>query len=122
VEIDPVRIGKLDRRITIQRRTVTQDNAGEPVESWADLSARRPASIAPLTGSERLVGENIIAKEQVEFRTRWSTVIADLSPLDRIIYPSSDSPDDSHIYDIIQASEIGRREMMLIIAIREADV
>jgi SPP1 family predicted phage head-tail adaptor len=122
VEVNPVRIGKLDRRITIQRRTVTQDNSGEPTETWTTLSLRRPASIAPLTGSERLIGETIVAKEQVEFRTRWSTAIADLSPLDRIIYPSSDSPDDSHIYDIIQASEIGRREMMLIIAIREADL
>src|SRR4030095_3505574 len=117
-----MRYGRLDRRITIQRRSVAQDNSGEPIESWTNLSARRAASVAPLTGSERLVGENIVAKEQVEFRTRWSTVIADLSPLDRIIYPSSDSPEDSYVYDIIQASEVGRREMMLIIAVREADV
>jgi SPP1 family predicted phage head-tail adaptor len=114
--------GKLDRRITIQRRTVTQDNAGEPIETWTDLSVRRPASVAPLTGSERLVGENIIAKEQVQFRIRWSTVVADLSPLDRIIYPSSDSPNESHIYDIIQASEVGRREEIMIMAVRDADV
>lgn len=30
--------GKLNRRITIQSRTTTQDGAGQPVETWSDVA------------------------------------------------------------------------------------
>lgn len=115
-----MRGGALDTRITIQRTTTSYDNAGEPVESWSDL-ALRWASVRPMTGSERLVGENIVTKEQVEFRIRWDQSIADLSPLDRIILPSTaNPPSDLDIYNIIQASMIGRNEGFLILAYRYA--
>ena len=32
-----MKAGKLDRRITIQQRTTTQDNSGRPATVWADL-------------------------------------------------------------------------------------
>ena len=117
-----MRAGTIDRIVTVQRRTITESNSGEPVETWADL-VERWASIKPLTGTERLAGENLVAKEQVEFRLRWETAIADLSPDDRIVYPrSTDSPPsaptDKDIYNIVQASEVGRREAMLVLAYR----
>lgn len=114
-----MRAGKLDRKITIQRKTTGSSGSGEPIETWSELSTRW-ASIKPLTGTERLVGENLVAKEQVEFRTRWAEVIADLSPQDRVIYPPTASPTDLQIYNIVQASEVGRKEAMLILAYRYA--
>lgn len=114
-----MRAGKIDRKITIQRKTSNESNSGEVIETWTDLSTRW-ASIAPLVGTERLIGENLIAKEQVQFRTRWADVIADLSPQDRIIYPPTTSPTDKEIYNIIQASEIGRKDEFLILAYRYA--
>lgn len=114
-----MRAGTIDRKITIQRKTSDTSNSGEPIETWSDLSTRW-ASIRPLTGTERLSGENLVAKEQVEFRTRWSAAIADLSPLDRIIYPPTASPTDLQIYNIVQASELGRKEAMLVLAYRYA--
>lgn len=114
-----MRAGKIDVRITIQRKTTETSNSGEPVETWSDLSTRW-ASIEPLTGTERLVGENLVAKEQVRFETRYADAIADLSPLDRIIYPVTVTPSDIEIYNIVQASEVGRKEKFLILAYRYA--
>lgn len=116
-----MRAGKLDRRIIIQRRTTSQSNSGEVIESWSTLS-ERPASIAPVEGDERFTGEQLVATEQVEIITRWAQVLADLSPLDRVVYPSTASPvGDSQTYDILQASEIGRREGIRIIAFRRPE-
>lgn len=110
-------IGNIDRMVTVQRKTVSESNSGEPVEAWTDLSSRW-ASIKPMTGTERLVGENLVAKEQVEFRLRWAEAIADLSPMDRIIFPRTASPTDLEIYNIVQASEVKRREEFLVLAYR----
>jgi head-tail adaptor len=88
--------------------------------------SRRPASIAPVQGDERSSAAQWIAKEQVEFRIRWSLSVADVSPLDRIVYPaqSADSPDlpvARSIFDIMAVHEIGRREGLQILAARSAD-
>lgn len=112
-----MRTGRLDKRIIIQRKTVTQDNSGEPIETWDDL-ATRWATVTPLTGTERLGGEALVAKEQVQFRIRWDESLVDLSPLDRIIFPIVDSPTDFEMYNIVQASPVGRREGFLILAYR----
>jgi len=112
-----MRIGDLDQMVTVQRKTVSESNSGEPIETWSDLSSRW-ARVKPMTGTERLSGENLVAKEQVEFRLRWAEVIDDLSPVDRIIYPRTASPTDREIYNIVQASQVGRREAVLVLAYR----
>lgn len=122
-----MRAGRLDRRIDIQRKTVTQDNAGQEVETWAALVSRRAASVGPLRGEERFSSEQFIAKEQVEFRVRYSQSIADLNPLDRVIYPALEGsppldPSNSQIYDVMAVHEIGRREGLIIRAARRAEV
>lgn len=33
-----MRAGRLNRRITLQSRTTTQDAAGQPVETWSDVA------------------------------------------------------------------------------------
>jgi head-tail adaptor len=121
-----MRAGRLDRQITIQRRTLTYSDSGEPQESWAPVVSRRSASVAPLQGDERSSAAQWIAKEQVEFRIRWSASVSDISPLDRVVYPtqSADSPDvpvTRAIFDIMAVHEIGRREGLQILAARSAD-
>jgi head-tail adaptor len=121
-----MRTGLLDTKITIQRKTVTQTEAGDEVESWATLAADRWASLEPLRGSERFAGEQIQSSEQVEFRIRWSLDVATLSPLDRIVVPVTaaiDSPSlQSTVYDILAVGEIQRRREFRIIAARRPDV
>jgi hypothetical protein len=80
-----------------------------------------------VNGDERFSAPQLVAKVQVEFQVRWSSDIADLSPLDRIVFPTV--PDTSpptpipngSIHDIADVAEIGRREGFKIIALRHAD-
>ena len=120
-----MRAGKLDRRIDLQRSTSTASASGEPVETWSDIVTNIPASIAPLSGEERFTGPQIVATDQVEFRVRYSLAVASLSPLDRVVYPARNTaspPDEVSIYDVLQATEIGRREGIRILAARRPDV
>jgi head-tail adaptor len=78
----------LDRLISIERKTITQDAAGQEVEAWEAIDASRPAVVLPVRGEERFVSQQFIARQQTEFRVRWSSNVADLTPLDRIIYPA----------------------------------
>lgn len=123
-----MRAGRLDRSITIQRKSVTTSDSGEPTETWSTLVGRRAAGYRPLKAEERFTGEQLVGQEQVEFRIRWSADVAGLSQLDRIVYPalSEDSPEDEPetraIYDVLAVSEIGRREGLAIIAQRRSDV
>jgi head-tail adaptor len=122
-----MRAGRLDRLITIQRKTVTSTDSGDVVETWNTLIDRRHAGYRPLKGEERFTGEQVIGTEQVEFRIRYSANVADLSQRDRIVHPalSEDSPEDvpeeRNIHDILAVNEIGRREGLLIITQRRAD-
>jgi head-tail adaptor len=123
-----MRAGKLDRRITIQRHTITHSPTGAPIATWHVLALRRPASVAPVAGAERYTGEQQIGHEQVEFQIHWSAEVAALSPKDRIVYPALteasplEEPPLRSIYDVLAVHEIGRNEGLQIITMRRADV
>lgn len=116
-----MRAGRLDRRITIQRKESEPSDSGEPIDTWETL-ATVWASMSPVRGDERFDAPQLIAGEQIEFRVRWSSILAGLNALDRIIYPTQNHPHISHIHDILAVHEIGRREGLQIIAWRRADV
>lgn len=122
-----MRSGNLDRLIDIQRKAVSQSESGEPIEAWANVVARRAAQYRPLRGDERFSDPQIVARGMVEFRVRYSSSIADISPLDRVIYPAMNdespppAPDATRVHDIVAVQEIGRREGLQIIARRRMD-
>ena len=109
-----MRAGRLDRMITIQRKTETKSDSGEPVESWTNVVLRRPATVVAVRGGEDFNNPAYAAKEMKQFWIRRSADVDDVSPLDRIIYPalSAASPtDDPHvrnIYNILAVHEAGR--------------
>lgn len=121
-----MRAGKLDRLIDIQRGAETQSPSGASVFTWSNLVARWPAGLErrrdPIETAQNL---QVMASDQVEFRIRYSSEVADLSPLDRIIYPAltppATDPEPRDIYNIISVSEIGRREGLRIVAWCHAD-
>lgn len=122
-----MRAGRLDRLITIQRKTDTQDEWGQPIPAWVDVKHREPASRTPLEGAERFGGDQWVASQQVEFIIRWHAAVASLHPQDRIIDPAPDSsnvqaPTFTEIYEIMAVDEIGRREGLRIKAARRPDV
>jgi SPP1 family predicted phage head-tail adaptor len=122
-----VRYGRLDRKITIQRKAVAFADDGSEVEAWTDLAANRWASVSPVSGDERFSVPEIAANQQTEFLIRWSSTVEGLTPKDRIIYPvvPATSPEtpvpDTSIYDIAAVHEVGRRKALRIIAVRRTD-
>jgi head-tail adaptor len=115
------RAGDLDIRIAIQRKGTSYNSSGEPVETWTTLATRWSA-LRPLTGTEINASEQWVAREQTEFTIRWDESIEGVSPLDRIICPSSDvseSPLSARsIYDVIAVHDVGRHDEMKITGAR----
>ncbi len=116
-----MRAGPLDQRIALQRKTASLSSSGEPSESWSTI-AERWAAVDPVAGDERNAAQQWIAREQTKFTIRWSLALDDLSPLDVVIYPSSDAanspPPSRSSYDIIAVEQQGRNEKMVILAAR----
>lgn len=47
------KIGRLDKRVTIQRRSATKDSYGQEIDSWTTI-AQVWAQVKPLGGRERM--------------------------------------------------------------------
>lgn len=122
-----MRYGRLDRRVSIQRKTTTQSGSGHPVETWSTL-ANVSAYAEPLGGDERFAAPQVAALEQVEFGVRWRSSLANLTPKDRIVYPELEdaSPAPSiagrAVYDVLDVQEVGRRRELRIKAARRPDL
>lgn len=123
-----MRAGRLDRLVTIQKKTVTLSDSGAEIETWTTVAARHPASIwIPQTGDEPFSQPQLVALEKVEWLIRYSSMAAALTPLDRIVYPAlsdaspEDIPNESKIYDIVAMHEFGRREGLRIVTVRRPD-
>ena len=108
-----VAAGALDRRITIQRKTVTQDDYGQEVETWADF-AEVWAAQKPMRGNERFAVQQLLGTGVMTFQIRYRP---DLAPSveDRIEY-------DGRSWDITDVRELGRRESWEIDAKARTDV
>lgn len=123
-----MRAGRLGKLVTIQRKSSTYSDSGEPIETWATLALRRPASYKAVRGDEKFAADQIVAREQVEFGIRYSADIADLNTKDRIIYPAlqADSPapdpETGRVFDILAVHEVGSGEGFTVTAARRADV
>lgn len=104
----PVQIGRLDRRITIQTPTETQDSYGEPVITWSDLTTVW-ASVTPSSSQtgEQFEADQVHAQRASVFRIRFNRNVTEKH---RIVY-------DSDNYDILQIVEGGRREWQDITAV-----
>lgn len=106
--------GRLDRRITIQHKTVAQNGLGEEVETWADLvtvfSSWRRAS-----ARETLAAAEVAAAVTDVFEIRYSIDVAGVNPGDhRLVY-------ETRTYNIIEVAEIDRRVGLRISAAARAD-
>lgn len=105
--------GKLDRRISIERASTYQDETGQEVARWAPV-ATVWASWRRASARETLAAAEVSAEVTDVFEIRWSNLVAELDPKDRVIY-------DGRTYDIAAVTEIGRREGLRIAAAARAD-
>jgi SPP1 family predicted phage head-tail adaptor len=94
-----MRAGGLDRRVTLQRFTVTTDDYGEEIQTWNDL-ATVFAEVRQQSGREFIAAAQVQADRLVVFFIRW---FAGLTVLDRVSYAGT-------LHDIVEVREIGRRD------------
>lgn len=104
--------GRMDRRIVIQAKSITEDGFGGVVDGWTDLTAIW-AEYQPGTGGERRVAA---AQEQAQmpavFNVRWSDVTKAIRPqTHRISFEGS-------TWDIESITEATRRKGLSIVARR----
>ena len=114
-----MRYGRLDRRVTIQRRSSAVTSSGQPVDTWSAIASRW-ASVSPVRGSEGFSVPQVVAKEQVEIGIRWTSATADIHPGDRLVFPAG-ATGQTAVYDVLAVHEVGRREGHKIIAERRPD-
>ncbi|WEJ14222.1 phage head closure protein [Sinorhizobium prairiense] len=92
-------IGKLDRRISIERETETVKPSGSVAKAWATV-ATVWAEIVQQTASEFLTGFGEAENGTMIFRVRW---IPGLTTADRVTYAGK-------VYDLKEITELGRRD------------
>ena len=94
-----MRAGRLDRRLTIQSRTLARNARGDESASWSN-TATVWASRRDVSGREFFSSSEIRADISTVFRIRHRDGV---SVLDRVI-------EDGLTYDIVHIARIGRRE------------
>lgn len=77
--------GRLNRRVTVERRTTADDGYGNTVSDvWAAVIENEPAEIRPLRGGEGVEAAKIEARGLVEITVRHSSRTVQITPGDRI--------------------------------------
>lgn len=99
------RAGRRDRLVVIERKTVTQDAIGHPVESWATQYSVW-CEFLPSSGREILENGRIQNAETARFVTDF---YSDVTTADRINVSSK-------YWNIANIRELGRGEAMEILA------
>lgn len=102
---DAVNAQSMDRRIRIERQTVTRDAYGGETFTYA-LRAEVSASVFHVRGREAFTGQQVTSAADVEFRLRWRP---DVEQTDRIVF-------DGQAYDIVYIAEQGRRRQLRLLA------
>lgn len=105
--------GKLDRRIVLQRATVTTDAFNQPVSTWATL-ATVWASATPISDGERARAGEVFSNINMRFQIRYSSVVALVDTRDRVVF-------DGRVYDLVGVKELGRREALELTAAARAE-
>ena len=93
----------MDRRIGIERATLTTNAYGERVETWGALATVWADVTYRVGGSESIQSEQIFSEQRVNFTIRYSNTLSNLKTSDRVTY-------NNEIYQIEGVQEIGRNE------------
>ena len=95
--------GKLNRRIVIQVRTLTADDMGGRVMTWADHATVSAEQVVQ-RGQESPVADADRTQDNRQFRIRWRAIASDTH---RILYQSK-------FFDIRNISEEGVKTTLLL--------
>lgn len=100
--------GRMDRKIELQRATVTRNGIGDTVKLWATY-ATVPASLKVQPAGERVNGDKREGDNKAMFTIRY---ISGVLTSDRLLYEAVN-------YDIINVREVGRRHLLEVEARRQ---
>lgn len=100
-----MRAGSLDRRVTIQARTLTSDAQGQQIETWSDVATVWGRRL-DLRGREFIAAETKQGEATCTFEVRYRS---DVTVLNRLVC-------EGRTYDIVHVAEIGRRQALQIVA------
>ena len=97
-----INIGRLDRKIVIESETFSNNSIGEYVAAWSVFHTAF-ASVAKVSGSERVEADQITATNKVRFKIRFFDGINESM---RVLYNGA-------YYDIIEIQELDREGLFL---------
>jgi SPP1 family predicted phage head-tail adaptor len=106
-----MRSGRLRHRLRFERATETQNQFGEPVQTWAEIKTVWGA-VEPLRGAERQRANQTQADEDVRLVARYSSELATLNPKDRCVAVGK-------VYDIKSVLNIDERNREFNVMARE---
>jgi SPP1 family predicted phage head-tail adaptor len=96
-----MRIGLLDRRVTIQSLSTVLDGAGQEVETWGAV-ATVWMRVRPFRGGERFTAQQVVGKAVTTFEARYRS---DVTIKNRLLW-------DGKTWDIADIRQLGRKERM----------
>lgn len=109
-----MRSGDMRRRATLQRATVTPNELNSQIETWITLAvvwcAKRDVS-----AGEAMRAQETGAKLSTRFRIRYSAVVADLNPRDRVVFEGEE-------FNITGVRESKRDRWLEIDCVSRADI
>ena len=108
---------RLDRRLTIERKTVTEDAFGGQVETWAPVAGLEnlPCDFEHIRDMQRWRAAELQVDVTGWFKIRWSLAAATITAVDRIQF-------EGRGYNIVgMPKEIQRREGFEITAVARGE-
>lgn len=64
-------VGRLNKRVTIQERTTTENEYGEPIITWVNVASDIAAAVEPLQGRELFAAQQVQSEVTIRVRIRY---------------------------------------------------
>lgn len=80
-----VAIGAKQHRLEIQQPVTTPDQYGDPVVAWTTIGTVW-ASIEPMKGRERLLGDQIVGEMDTRIKVRWGAITKQITAAHRGVH------------------------------------
>jgi SPP1 family predicted phage head-tail adaptor len=111
--------GERDRAVVIQQVTDSIGSAGSPVETWTTLDAQVWMRKLDASQAERFRAAQLSApfdtQWEMGYRDDMDPELVDVTKVRRLVY-------QGRVYDIVSASQIGRREGIELLTLAKGKV
>lgn len=111
-----VKPGRMNRRITFQRQSITRDAVGQLVQTWTEICSRM-VSLEPLNGREYFNASGENSQVTTRIRVRYDTTVGAIKPYDRAVsYQTSPGT----VYDILSVINPNENNREIILMCKRA--